>query len=1117
MSKIFRLYKNGSSTYTDWNSSQSFPYNSTNRDTIEDPNGASARHEITSIPSPFARIDLVKSAFKEVCRSGNLDGNTIFHKMVSDALDVGEIFFNIDKFSDKIEILNWNPGTMIPSLVNSNNAGHRYFGDALDKYMKSDGATYNFGHLNNIYLLNYISGPNPLNIIGATSPATLFFSSANDLSYVKNICFGLDIPFDGIFQPLYKRDFEFVKYFFALKNANGNFVRFFPEIDNYLNKTYSAISDPVKRQELRNVSMDKLQLSPISVYNGGQLNQVEVLGITLQQKGRPNPGPTSGFAMNSTMVPIANIPLVLPVVSGGVYSNLKYTTDSWGNDNKAQYFDSVTDINSRRLPFDGQEYPYLTISDFLEDTIIKVPHKLNVRNYFDGNVNDIRDYSYLLPIKPLFFEYFTTEELRGVMPDRKPMVEIFNRASGVTVTLRIPIRGSIDISYIEYSRTYYEDTIADAANNKGAVVKFEFTGFVMPQIRFTEAKDAIYNVSSIQPQSDGIKFEFYSINDGRYIQSQHTCRDKNGMFRIDNYLIEGSNFNYIRVFQNQTSGILLPIFKEQRNIEQFEFAIDLGTSNTHIEYRKTRRDGTSVLSEAFSFDSNDRQLCEIFVGETDLRAQTELIEKDFIPAKLGNGDFRFPTRTVLSSARTINWQNNIEPFTLVNLPFTYDKRGDLEYNDYLCNIKWGSRNREMEAYVRCLMLIIRNKVLMNDGNLEATKITWFYPISMSPNRLRRLRDAWDDAFHKYFGVGTTRCMTESVAPINYFFNTRPTTQKFVNIDIGGGTTDIAFATGNRIDYVTSFHFASNTLFEDSLSDSTENGIVDWHKNRFLELFEDSNAHELEVAYTSSNNRNPANMASFLFGLKDNSVLRNAGISDKEFDFNGVLKEDEDFKIVFVVFYTSIIYHIAQIVKALRLEVPRHISFSGNGSKVVNIIADEKTLVKYTKLVFEKVLGRPYGNTLEFLGIGNESNSKESTCKGGIIGVSDDNDISAVVLKSDCSGIVTSSDTYASLNDGIKRDTVGEVSRFFDFALTDMDREFNFNSNFGVTRHSLDIAKEAVDEMKNTDFMTFLGRGIDQHMLDINNPNEPIRESFFFYPIKGAIQTISSRIYNSLNE
>ena len=159
MSKVFRLYKEGTTTFQGWNENPAFPYNSNAQDTIEDPDGASAKNEITSIPSPFARIDLVKTAFKEVCRRATrdireLDGNTIFHKMVSDSLDVGEIFFNIDKFKEKIEIITWDPSVMIDALKNDRNVSHYYVADALQKYLVSDAKTYNFDKLKNIYLLN---------------------------------------------------------------------------------------------------------------------------------------------------------------------------------------------------------------------------------------------------------------------------------------------------------------------------------------------------------------------------------------------------------------------------------------------------------------------------------------------------------------------------------------------------------------------------------------------------------------------------------------------------------------------------------------------------------------------------------------------------------------------------------------------------------------------------------------------------------------------------------------------------------------------------------------------------------------------------------------------------
>lgn len=69
------------------------------------------------------------------------------------------------------------------------NTSHLYVADSLDKYLASDAATCSFGQMQNIYLLNYKQGPDELNIIGATSPATLFFSNANNLGYVNDIIF----------------------------------------------------------------------------------------------------------------------------------------------------------------------------------------------------------------------------------------------------------------------------------------------------------------------------------------------------------------------------------------------------------------------------------------------------------------------------------------------------------------------------------------------------------------------------------------------------------------------------------------------------------------------------------------------------------------------------------------------------------------------------------------------------------------------------------------------------------------------------------------------------------------------------------------------------------------
>lgn len=1124
MSKVFRLYKEGSTTYRNWNSSSIYPYNSNSRDTIDDPDGKSARNEITSIPSPFARIDLVKTAFKEVCKVDkrtqrpDLDGDTIFHKMVSDTLDVAEIFFNIDKFSDKIEIIKWDPDQMLNELEVSTIDGHRFFADALRKYMLSDAKTYNFDRLKNIYLLNYKNGPDELNIIGATSPATLFFCNANNLSYVNDIFFGEDKPFDSDFQPLYKRDFAFVSYLFTLRKSINCFADLFPEIDDYLSKTFTQLSTE-RKTRINNLNIAELDcLDVIQVSNVMQSDNVEVLGYSLYKKNAKPQNIRSDFQIK-TDVKDAVLPLVLPVEAGNKYSELWYTTGKWGKTNKAPFYDKDA-FSDRKLPFDGSKRAYLTIGDFLEDTIILVPYTLNSSNYFNGHLTNPEDeLSYLLPIKPLLFRYFSAQDLCGNMPDGKQMFEMTLLAGGsVSVTLRIPIVGRSN-TYIEYTRLYYNDCPADIENNAGSVSELRFTGLVMPLVKFTEEKDAIYNIACIQSASDDIEFAFYQGTDS-VAYSEKTCREKSRddlSKRADCYLLKHKNFDYIRVSgKHKEEGIVLPKFIQQNDVADFEFAIDLGTSNTHIEYRKK---GERPMPFTYSYE--DRQAYEIFnptVNESgsleNLQAERTIIEDDFLPNEVGKGDFHFPTRTVLSFAKGLDWSKTVDPYMLVNIPLTYNKRRDLRYNDMRCDIKWGTGDdlTAMDAYVRCILLLIRNKVLINGGNLQRTRITWFYPISMAPKRRRLLKDVWNKWYNEYFGGEQTNCMTESSAPIQYYFSRYSTTTSLINIDIGGGTTDIAFAEDGVINYVTSFRFATNALFEDSFSklDDT-NGIVDRYKDDFRGLLAGQN--ELISIFDSESNRRPSNMASFLFGLKDNSMVKSAKINEKSIDFNNILLQDEDFKISFIIFYTAIVYHIAQITKVLGLEMPRHISFSGNGSKIIRVITtDLDILSKYTKIVFEKVLGRSYDKNLEIIGLGDGQDPKESTCKGGLIGRLDEGTGAdrMIVLKSSGDGLVANEDTYSSITESAKQETVESVRKFFKLIFCELNDTFCLDDNFGVTSSSFKRAK-AASEM---DLKTYLDKGISQRVEE-SERDAKIEEPLFFYPIKGALQSISNSILSSL--
>jgi len=381
MSKVFRLYNiQGNPNIADWQ--ESTVYGTQAISEITDPDGADAKKEITSIPSPFARIDLVKTAFREVVNMANkkpgekgyaaFDSKTIYHKMVSDTLDVAQIFFNFDTFKDKFEILVWDRAKDLDC--------NGVFGKTLKRYLESDATgddPYNFGKLERIYLLNYIGPKRPgsLNIVGATSPATLFFSSANDLDYVsQNISFGQDRPFDDDFKPLCNRDFEFQKYLYSFRIAYGEkkFHKDFPEVDDYLTSNSGKVCNYKFLSQQQKDEIDRLDANTISLYepiavgNKG-VNHLDILGKPFHKKANIINW-KSDFEIDSTIYQNEKIPLVLPVETGNTYAKLTFTSDNWGKDSKAPYFDATHWAN-RRLPIVSDEYPYFTISDFLTDTI----------------------------------------------------------------------------------------------------------------------------------------------------------------------------------------------------------------------------------------------------------------------------------------------------------------------------------------------------------------------------------------------------------------------------------------------------------------------------------------------------------------------------------------------------------------------------------------------------------------------------------------------------------------------------------------------------------------------------------------------------------------------------
>ncbi|MBF6597959.1 MAG: hypothetical protein ITF98_07005 [Fermentimonas sp.] len=1111
MAKVLRLHKQGDNTINDWGNSAK--YSNQVIDQIVDPNGQSPSREITSIPSPFARMDLVKSAFKVVVESPSLEGNTIYHKMVSDSLDVGQIFFDIDKFKNLVEIIVWDKGRDIKELAISNNEGHKLLGKTYEIYLNQDAESFNFDKLKCIYILNYKYGKAFSNIIGGTSPASLFFSPANDLSYISSkFSLGSHSAFDGKFTPLYKRNFEYQKYWFYLQSKfDGKFSQLFPEVNEYLDLSYEKLNwnEKEKIRKMRDNTTNVFL--PLTVSGAG--HNVEVVGYSLEKNNPISKAIDSDFAIKSKKKITELTPLVLPI--GTLNEEYVYTPNNiWKSEYKAPV-KSDKPLEDRQLPNDGMKYPFLTISDFLEDTIIELPGNINRAAFFDGNLDKREGKSYLLPIKKKFFKYFYNEDLTGVLPDGKKMIELKIRADSVAVELRIPTKKN----YIEYKRTYIENykPNVDETNNDGAVVKWDFTLGLIPAVDFIKPEFANYRVSLISTVGDTKTYDLAFYKNNEHIgEVENVVRNVDIMNipKSETRIIENELFDTIEVSSNMCRGIIIPQLRNQTGNDRFAFAIDFGTTNTHIEYSIN-----DSPSRVFDITEADKQIEFLFDDIDDIHKY--IFDYDLIPEHIGvDKQFNFPTRTALSVSKNANYKHAVYPLAHASLALPYEKRVGYKYNYIKTNLKWSIEENNdvlIRKYIESIFILIRNKVALNNGDISATKIIWFYPTSMAESRYNLYKRVWRESYMKFFGDKVEENLveiTESIAPYKYYKESN-SVNNIVNIDIGGGTSDIAISYNGKIESITSFRFAANSIFGNgySIDGLSRNGIVEQYMENIKERLESNSLDALNNVYTDLiNKKDKSDMASFFFSLKDNKDVKDKNLQNL-LDFNDMLQKDEDYSIVFLIFYVALIYHFAHILKSKGLKMPRHLSFSGKGSLILQILTPEiKTLEQFTKLIIEKVFREQYhSDGLDI--IHNIKNPKEATCKGGIISNTkhDYEEIEnlKVVLKGyDMKSFIKRDQTYESvLNDeNYIESVVNEVIKFFDFTFS-LNSEFSFKNKLNVSSKSLEIAKKVCYR----DLETFTKKGIDKKLEEVSK-DDKIEESFFFYPLNGVLNALTNAIF-----
>ena len=1111
MAYVFRFHTGNN--LKGWEDSN--PLNEVAIKAIEDPNGAHSSREITSIPSPFARIDLIKTAFKEVANLGP-DGNTIFHKMVSDSLDVGQIFFEADKYADKIEIISWDRKGDLARLTESSNSQHRMLGESLRLYLEQDEEIYNFNGLEKLYLINYTRGPEPLNIIGGTSPSTLFFTSANKYE-LQGFQIGNDILLDDEYKPLYERDPEYVKYLFALRNNIPNFSSKMTELDDYFELTYKHLSRELKDQ-VGQLNDYYKSLPNLNIAGGGEL--VEVLGINLKKaKGKQDAIKDSDFVIrdereNKEEYP----PLVLP--NETYNARLKYVSAQWESKSKAPHFDPQ-ELDERTLPVDGNKYPYLTISDFLEPILIRTEFSVDKTYFLDGGFksNEEEKKGFLLPLKPLYFKYFPVDSLTKSINGEKRF-ELKPLSGGyLEAILRIPIQKD---EYITFRRTYNNPVNQahkpefDEKLNKGAIIENRINIGITPFYKFPETIHQVYNVALYEADFifDNNRFELnYYDSRNKLVPMDQIHHVQRRFKEEETYNMFGdivkSNFDYIQLKHNFASGILVPQFYDRiGGTSQFDFSIDFGTTNTHIEYALEKG-----IPQPLEIEKTEKYHVGSLVSFKDFNeGYLKALRDDLFPEEIHSDvNYQFPQRTAINYHKKTNFNQPVFSLGNISIPFKYEKESFDLSSKVRTNLKWNSNTGENQKILRSffeeLIKIIRNKILLNGGDIENTQITWSYPASMLKYQLDQMENDWLDIIHTYLGEKVKiRKVCESLTPYYYYYKFEgiPAMEKpLVSIDIGGGTSYVAVYREDAPILFSSYKFAGDALFGDNFNRNINiNGFVNKYYSKVIQKLDENDQNVLIEAVNKIKDSNSSHdVITAFFSLKDNKSLNERNI---DVDFLQFLRTDNDFKVIFLLFFTSQIYHIAQILKVKKIPVPGVLSFSGTASKLLTIIdagRNHDNLKRLAGEIFKHVFDLDKEPEID---IKLPSNPKEISSKGGLA-IKDHHQLNledikeTLITNSNLQSQSGSKISYEKVND-FEEEALESFDAFLKFFI-DLNKKFSYRDNFGIEKASLDFTEEFLNKKK----INALKTGIKNKLNETNNiSDQEINETLFFYPLVGTL-------------
>ena len=1013
---------------------------------------------LNAVPSPLARLYVVNDAFSmltyDLLNKTNNCGEC-YKFIVSDCLDAFEILFNLKYHEDKkeeVRIRVWNKQKGLHELrsVESN-----HFANSLESYLTDN----SFGEVNEFVLIKYKN-----QILAGSSPFTFFFTTPN-----------LDKYEDKTFMnPGYQESFDLVNPNNKKKYFTG--IRLFEERDVLFQKYVLNIVEKCTSDHIANFrNYIKYWASRIDL---STIDPVETKSVVSED--------------NST------------VSINGVEIG------------------KSTGVNSM---------------NFFTDHLIKVRFKIDTESFVCGtyiNDKEERNYDYLLPLR--------VEALNSI-DYHKLKIEYQESAKEVKVLLTLPGDNK------PKTQVYRTQISTDNAEEKYTIIALEeyvanVNLGIFPFLQVVDANDkptpdndyykvmlaiadaekrmpvSLYNLTFFrkvndyyQPIQEVDKNDSMNIYCTRY---ERRAIDENSDLGSVFYQVNNTTFSLMRLsfpidFTHKAESLIIPKWNKKKiGPREFHVAVDFGTTNTFIAF--TGDNG--FKPKPFIISPDDRQVVMLHSpanNEGNEKKITSLYEEffgfdesaldiqasEFIPSVImskENEKYSFPIRTAL--CEKVNETGDLKLLDNSNISFTYEKREIRKEQHIVSNIKWSEVEKDKERvsiFINEILRMVKYKILLNGGNPELTKMTWFNPLSFSQTTKENYKRMWERNYKELFGRRAELYnVTESEAPYYYYRNCGilEDNNSVLTVDIGGGSTDFMIFKNEVPVKGTSVNFACNDLWRNgynAFSNVKENGIYKSIQKKITENFKSTNLNGLNKQYLTNEKYSSAEIINFWFANENASK-----ISDQL--SNGVYKK------IFLFHLSALMYHAAQFMKDSGEDYPSCIIFSGNGSKYIDLLSrNQKIIGEYCSFIFEEIFGVK-GRKIQI--ILPTTDRKESTCYGGLykdnpVILSNSLFLGCQLDYSDKHNFHTYKEVRGEKRDELRSSIIENVKSFIGlyckmFVELHLGREFNENINLKAFEGLL-ISK--VEGYYNNGFSKYTKSQADDAELS---------ETLFFYPIVGLI-------------